>query len=463
VSGVNDLGKESIYKSEVVGTPRVIPLAPSGLAGQSGYFKISLSWEPNLEADLSHYNLYRSAVSGSGYDSIATGLTGLSYVDSTVEGGIWYYYVLTAVDTSGNVSGYSDEVSMIAITLDQGILVIDESANSRGLPGWPSSDAQQDSFYTEVFSDYRVSFYEYTDVTDKPVVTDLGPYSTVVWLDDDYFKSNFVDNSDNELIEEYIGYGGRFIMFSWAGLRSYRSLPSNFYPGSFVYDYLKISWAREDSLADFAGAFAEDTATYPDLVTDTLKYISDWKGNLGYANIFNIRSGAEPLYYFDSYTDDAGFEDRICGVKYEGLDYQTAFFGFPLYYLEKAGAKELVNSLMKDFGEPLDVEEEPSEILPKRFVLSQNYPNPFNPLTTIHFRVDGSQFVVHSPLHTTLVIYNILGQKVRTLVDEERLPGEYKVIWDGRDERGKEVSSGIYFYQLKTKDYTDTKKMVLLK
>jgi hypothetical protein len=97
------------------------------------------------------------------------------------------------------------------------------------------------------------------------------------------------------------------------------------------------------------------------------------------------------------------------------------------------------------------------------FELLENYPNPFNPTTIIPFRVDGSRFMVHSPIHTTLVIYNILGQKVRTLVDEERLPGEYKVIWEGKDDSNREVSSGIYFYQLKTRDYTETRKMVLLR
>jgi len=52
---------------------------------------------------------------------------------------------------------------------------------------------------------------------------------------------------------------------------------------------------------------------------------------------------------------------------------------------------------------------------------------------------------------------------VRTLLDEEKPPGNHKVIWDGKDEKGREVASGIYFYQLKTEDYTSTKKMVLLK
>jgi parallel beta-helix repeat protein len=101
--------------------------------------------------------------------------------------------------------------------------------------------------------------------------------------------------------------------------------------------------------------------------------------------------------------------------------------------------------------------------LPVEFELSQNYPNPFNPATTIPFTVYGSQFTVHSPIHTTLKIYNIKGQLVKTLVDEEKLPGNYNIIWDGKENSGREVSSGIYFYQLKTMDYTETRKMVLLR
>ncbi len=103
------------------------------------------------------------------------------------------------------------------------------------------------------------------------------------------------------------------------------------------------------------------------------------------------------------------------------------------------------------------------ERLNPNYTLGQNYPNPFNPSTTIPFTVNGSQFMVHSPIHTTLIIYNILGQKVRTLVDAERMPGNYQVIWDGKDERGNEISSGIYFYQLKAGDYKETKKMSLLR
>jgi hypothetical protein len=465
VSGVNNAGKESIYRSEITGTPRVIPMSPSGLAAQTGYFRIDLSWQPNLEADLSHYNIYRSTVSGSGYDSIATGITGLTYEDTTVQGGVWYYYCLTAVDTSGNQSSYSNEVRMIAITLDQGVLVIDESANSRGNPPSPSSDVQQDSFYSELFSDYKASFYEYTYITDYPTMTDLGPYSTVVWLDDDYFKSNFVDNKDDELIGEYLGYGGRFIMFSWVGLRYSGTLPCNFNPGDFVYDYLHINWAKDNSDYDFTGGISYNALFYPDIEVDTLKWLSNIsnKGHLRYGNIFTLRGGAEPIYYYDSYIDDTVYEGKVCGMRYLGTDYKIAFFGFPLYYLEEEGAKGLVASLMRDFDEPLSVEDNPAGNTPERFTLSQNYPNPFNPSTTIPFRVKSLEFGVGRPIRTTLKIYNILGQRVRTLVDEDKLPGRYNIVWDGKDNSGKDVGSGIYFYQLRTKECTDTKKMVLLR
>ena len=97
------------------------------------------------------------------------------------------------------------------------------------------------------------------------------------------------------------------------------------------------------------------------------------------------------------------------------------------------------------------------------FSLSQNYPNPFNPTTTIHYTVRSSPFTVHSPTPTSLIVYNILGQKVRTLMDELKKTGNYKVIWDGKDDQGQVVGSGIYFYRLKVDEYTETKKMLLLK
>ena len=91
-------------------------------------------------------------------------------------------------------------------------------------------------------------------------------------------------------------------------------------------------------------------------------------------------------------------------------------------------------------------EAEQETVLPGTYTLSQNYPNPFNPTTDIRYQIaDG-----RSSIHTTLKIYNLLGQEVRTLVDGEREAGYYTVTWNGKDYHGQDVSSGVYFYRLKS-------------
>jgi hypothetical protein len=96
--------------------------------------------------------------------------------------------------------------------------------------------------------------------------------------------------------------------------------------------------------------------------------------------------------------------------------------------------------------------------------LAQNYPNPFNPVTSIQYAIGSGQAnAVQGPIHTTLRIYNIMGQRVRILVDEMMDPGSYEVVWDGRDSRGREVSSGVYFCRLQAGGSTDCKMMLLLK
>ena len=97
--------------------------------------------------------------------------------------------------------------------------------------------------------------------------------------------------------------------------------------------------------------------------------------------------------------------------------------------------------------------------VPQEFSLTQNYPNPFNPVTSIQFSVASGQ----STVPTTIKIYNIRGQLVRTLVDELKMTGSYEVIWDGKDGQENEVASGVYFYKLKAGDYNETKKMILMK
>jgi hypothetical protein len=94
--------------------------------------------------------------------------------------------------------------------------------------------------------------------------------------------------------------------------------------------------------------------------------------------------------------------------------------------------------------------------VPDKYALGQNFPNPFNPSTTLSYSLKQAG-------HVTLNIYNILGQNVRTLVDEYQDAANYTKLWDGRDDSGNNVASGVYFYRIRSGDFTDIKKMVLMK
>ena len=128
--------------------------------------------------------------------------------------------------------------------------------------------------------------------------------------------------------------------------------------------------------------------------------------------------------------------------------------------------KELISSL-----EQLGIDEEGmsrvrellsgirSEVeLPKAFELSQNVPNPFNPSTTIRFSIPEER-----SLDVKLNVYNIRGVLVKTLVDDRRGAGVHVVQWDGRDNRGRPVASGVYFYRIQAGEFVKIRKMVLLK
>lgn len=93
---------------------------------------------------------------------------------------------------------------------------------------------------------------------------------------------------------------------------------------------------------------------------------------------------------------------------------------------------------------------------PQKFELKQNYPNPFNESTFIRFDIPELSFV-------TLEIYNLPGQKVRTLISDESQPGTFTIHWDGKDDSGHVLGSGIYCYRLCAGDFVDAKRMVLLR
>jgi hypothetical protein len=149
----------------------------------------------------------------------------------------------------------------------------------------------------------------------------------------------------------------------------------------------------------------------------------------------------------DAVKQAAGSQNVKTAVKVEGLSPKSDVFASlgHIYDFNKSVDK---NSLTQQ-----------SEIAdgqtPNTFALLQNYPNPFNPETIIKYQIT-------SPAAVSLKIYNLRGQEVRTLVDAVQNSGNYEIPWDGRDDFGNEVSSGVYIYRLHAGEQAAVKKLTLI-
>ncbi|MBN1996186.1 choice-of-anchor D domain-containing protein [candidate division KSB1 bacterium] len=140
--------------------------------------------------------------------------------------------------------------------------------------------------------------------------------------------------------------------------------------------------------------------------------------------------------------------NRVSGSAYEYVDSPPSADGIFYYKLEEIG----FNGKSTFYG-PVTVT---MKGIPKRYAFLQNYPNPFNPETRIKFDVVRDGFV-------SINIYDITGKQVRTLVAEQKSPGSFTVVWDGRDDAGVPVAGGIYLCEMQAWDYRKIIKMVLAK
>lgn len=143
-----------------------------------------------------------------------------------------------------------------------------------------------------------------------------------------------------------------------------------------------------------------------------------------------------------------------------GADADAPIDNRSMYYLTSsgwvpiAGVDIMVTAYVSD--QPVGVEDNDDGNMPLTFELKQNYPNPFNPSTVISYQIPQSDFV-------RLEVFNSLGEKVRTLVNENQEIGYYQIQWDGKNESGNQMSSGIYLYRLSAGNYVSVMKMVLLR
>jgi flagellar hook assembly protein FlgD len=151
-----------------------------------------------------------------------------------------------------------------------------------------------------------------------------------------------------------------------------------------------------------------------------------------------------------------------CGIWLDNLIYKSFFISFDIsQFTNDDNINMLISDAINWFGVSVDIDEPEIEVSNNVFSLSQNYPNPFsakegNSQTTISYNIPGNGNV-------TIEVYNIRGQKIKTLVSEYKTAGTYQVSWNGKNNNGKLVNNGIYLYKIKSEEFTATKKMAFIK
>ena len=115
-----------------------------------------------------------------------------------------------------------------------------------------------------------------------------------------------------------------------------------------------------------------------------------------------------------------------------------------------------VAEIQNIYNEQVSVQNSFSNPIPNEYQLEQNFPNPFNAKTTIRYQLKKAA-------HVNVEIYDILGQKVRTLIDQNQPAGYYTILWDGANEQGQTLASGIYIFRLKSHSFTKSRKLVIVK
>jgi hypothetical protein len=413
-----------------------------------------LSWEPNQDYNFDHYKIYIGQETGI-YSREETTLE-TDYLIDQLTTGTEYFIGLSVIDSDGYESLIKEQNYIpFNFTLDQGILVIDETADGDGSLAKPS-DEQVDQYYESLLTHFNVSHWDLID-NQGISLTDFGSYSTIIWQADDSGDLMTLDLILNEL-RRFLDAGGNFLYTGYLPCQAIEGTfeyPDSFAIGDFVYDYLKIATTNKGFGTRFFAARAKDS-DYFDITLDTTKIEHLPTRHLSNIESIEVADQGVPILFYDSNFDSSSIQGQMIGapvgIEYIGKDYKVVTLTFPLYYMQKNQAKNLLEHILGEkFSEPLALPEL-SENLPEFFKLFPNYPNPFNPTTTITWQLTTSA-------HVDLSIYNILGAKITTLISEYQSPGQYSVEWDASG-----FASGVYYYRLDTsKGFVQTKKMILIK
>ncbi len=322
-----------------------------------------------------------------------------------------------------NYQGYMTSSSFWLVIHNRGLyLIVEDDDGANGL-----------SPYTAALDSLGISY----DVSSPEMAADeMMEYQFMIWFCGDAYSST-ITSSDEQKLSTYLDGGGKLFI---SGV----DIGYDIHNDPFYGNYLKATYLGDGPSTNttLVNGVAGDPIS-GDFVTG-LNIYDNWVDQI------NPIGGSSGIFTYDyqntTYT---------CGLKYDGV-YQLVYLTFCYENIPDVNDRRvLMNNIVQWFGIPTGVQNGGDNVA-ATFSLSPNYPNPFNSETIITFSVPG-------PERTTLEIYDILGRRVKTLVNEKMVPGVHQAKWNGKNEWGIDVASGLYFYRLKNGAHLMTRKLLLVK
>ncbi|MCI0513839.1 T9SS type A sorting domain-containing protein [candidate division KSB1 bacterium] len=280
---------------------------------------------------------------------------------------------------------------------------------------------------------------------------DLTTYKTLLWFTGDSRDSTLTD-SEQVMLQDFLAHGGRVLLsgqnIGFDLIEKGTAADSQFYE--------QILHARY--LSDHTPAIGVMSISNAGLASGTQLFFNTGAAGAKNQNSMDVIEALPPARPFLIYLPGQKTAGLYCDDPSQHS--RLVYLPFGLEGISGPGANALSVFLSKLFDwltpttaipEVLTYEE-----IPEFFALSQNYPNPFNPRTSISYQLAGEARV-------QLEIFNLLGQKVRTLVNENQPSGFYQVAWDGNNDAGLSLASGIYLIQFQAGNYQEMKKMLIVR
>ncbi|HQH47732.1 MAG TPA: M1 family aminopeptidase [Candidatus Syntrophosphaera thermopropionivorans] len=399
---------------------------------------VFLSWESFPGSPDLGYRIYRRNVDN-GSEWIALNsepLYSLSFIDNTAINGTLYQYAISAIDSEGWSSLQSNIMSAVPVLFSfaQDFLVVDETRDGNGSNISPD-DAMVDNFYNTALIPIE---YDSWDVASEglPDLATLGGYKVVLWHADDLAENLLVEHQS--ILGSYILGGGKVLISGWKTaivltetfLQRFAGIPQ------VVYDNVPCLISAQSSI-------------YPELWVDSNKLIPAWNGMLPYICTF---PEAEQIIYIANMNPAIPHNGNCLALRHSCNNGELILLGFPLYYMQAEGVRDFLQLIIPELINTPVID----STIPSVVASMKIYPNPFH--KDCHIQISLADKGLAS-----LSLYNLKGQKVKTFFQEAKMKGDYTFNFDGKDDNGKVLPSGIYILRLKQSDRIITRRISYIK